>query len=75
MNDIDRLKPLLIKAQHIPEPFKRRLYVLGIISHALGQEAPNLQPILVGGGAVEVTPPGMFDTLSYWDLPVGNTTA
>lgn len=46
-----KLLALLIKSKKIAEPFKKRLYVLAVITKAL--ENFNVQPVLIGGGAVE----------------------
>jgi hypothetical protein len=70
-SSIDELQPLLAKALEIPEPFKRRLYVLGVITHAFAEESASLLPILVGGGAVEFYSLGGYATYDI-DVVVGN---
>ncbi len=64
-------KTLLARAHEIPEPFKRRLYVLGVITSKLADEPSGVLPILVGGGAVEFYSLGGYTTYDI-DVVVGN---
>lgn len=67
----DQLRSALAKALDIPEPFKRRLYVLGVITLALAEDSPKAAPILVGGGAVEFYSLGGYATHDM-DVVVAN---
>lgn len=63
------LLALLKKAKKIAEPFKRRLYVLAVITKAL--ENFNIKPVLIGGAAVEYYTFGGYATQDI-DLAVEN---
>lgn len=54
------LREALAKATRIAEPFKRRLYVLGVITSALAPR--GIVPIIVGGCAVEFYTLGSYAT-------------
>ncbi len=54
------MREALAEAAKIEEPFKRRLYVLGVITRAL--EPARIVPILVGGCAVEFYTLGSYAT-------------
>jgi len=58
--EIARLREHLQKAADIAEPFKRRMYALGVISAALAPR--GIVPILVGGCAVEFYTLGSYAT-------------
>lgn len=58
--ELGRFREYLAKAASIAEPFKRRLYVLGVITGALARR--NIVPILVGGCAVEFYTLGSYAT-------------
>ncbi len=64
----DTLKSLLEKAKTISSPFKRKLYVVALLTEAL--KPYDIRPIVVGGAAVEFYTLGNYATLDV-DLVSG----
>ncbi len=61
MASLEELKQRMDRAAAIPDPLDRRLWVLGLISEALGRY--GVTPILVGGSAVAFYTLGGYTTM------------